>query len=108
MEKIVRVGILFSFYKSLLTKKQRDVINWYFNEDLSLNEIADLTDKSKQAVSDMILRTVNKLEQFDKNLDLINKNQKQLDNLLQIRQMLLDNKEKTEIIDLLDKMIEKV
>ena len=47
MEKIVKVAQLFDIYGALLNEKQRDVINCYYNEDLSLQEIADNTDRSK-------------------------------------------------------------
>ncbi len=48
MEKIVKVAQLYDVYGPLLNDKQRDVINCYYNEDLSLQEIADSDGKSKK------------------------------------------------------------
>ena len=56
MEKIVKVAELFDIYGPLLNEKQRDVINCYYNEDLSLKEIADNNNKYKKAISDMMTR----------------------------------------------------
>ena len=64
MEKIVKVAQLFDIYGSLLNEKQKDVINCYYNEDLSLQYIADNNNKSKQAISEMITRSVDKLFEF--------------------------------------------
>ena len=41
MEKNVEVGLLFSFYKNMLTDKQIESIDLYYNEDLSLSEISE-------------------------------------------------------------------
>lgn len=71
MEKIVKVAQLYDMYGPLLNEKQRDVINCYYNEDLSLQEIADNDGRSKQAISDMINRSVDKLFEFENELSLL-------------------------------------
>ena len=40
MEKNVKLSILCELYGELLTKKQYQIINDYYNNDLSLSEIA--------------------------------------------------------------------
>ena len=51
LEKTNRINTLLSFYESLLSDKQRKYMNLYYREDLSLTEIADSFDVSRQAVS---------------------------------------------------------
>lgn len=73
MEKLIEVVILFDYYGDLLSKRQYEVINEYYNEDLSLTEIAELNDISKQAVSESIKRGVNRLYSFENKLKLVEK-----------------------------------
>ena len=41
MAKNLEISFLLDFYGDLLTSKQREVIEYYYNDDLSLAEIAD-------------------------------------------------------------------
>ncbi|WP_099320916.1 MULTISPECIES: YlxM family DNA-binding protein [unclassified Anaerococcus] len=88
MEKIVKVAQLFDIYGSLLNDKQKDVINCYYNEDLSLQEIADNNNKSKQAISEMITRSVDKLFEFEDELSLLKKKEELKDALMSIRELM--------------------
>ena len=105
MEKIVKVAELFDIYGPLLNEKQRDVINCYYNEDLSLQEIADNNNKSKQAISDMMTRSVDKLFEFEDELSLLEKKEGLKDALMSIRELMessnyeLAIKEITDVID---------
>lgn len=56
MGKDLKIGVLLDFYGSLLHEKQRQVIDYYYNEDLSLSEIAELTGITRQGVRDSIKR----------------------------------------------------
>ncbi len=73
MEKNIRFGILYEYYGNLLNKKQSEAIEQYYLEDLSLTEIAELNDISKQAVSDMLKRSEKKLEKYEEKLGLLAK-----------------------------------
>jgi len=48
--------ILFDFFGDLLTEKQKEYFDLYYNEDLSLSEIAESAGISKQGVYDIISR----------------------------------------------------
>ena len=48
MEKNVKISLLFDFYKNLLTERQAESIDLYYNEDLSLAEIAEQDGLSRQ------------------------------------------------------------
>ena len=54
--KDLNIALLFDFYGEMLTEKQKDVIDLYYNEDLSLAEIAEHEGISRQGVRDNIKR----------------------------------------------------
>ncbi|WHH59420.1 YlxM family DNA-binding protein [Petroclostridium sp. X23] len=56
MSKNLEVSILYDFYKELLTDKQADVIDLYYNQDLSLSEISEHMNITRQGVRDCIKR----------------------------------------------------
>ena len=56
MEKNLNVSILLDFYGAMLTEKQREAVEYYYNDDLSLSEIADNQGISRQGVRDAIKR----------------------------------------------------
>lgn len=55
-EKDLRVSVLLDYYAPMLTDKQKDVIDLYYNEDLSLSEIAEHEGITRQGVRDSIKR----------------------------------------------------
>lgn len=66
MQKNLDISVLLDFYGDALTPKQREVIEFYYNEDLSLAEIAQIEGITRQGVRDSIKRgesTMNELEQ---------------------------------------------
>ena len=107
MEKIVKVAQLYDMYGPLLNEKQRDVINCYYNEDLSLQEIADNDGRSKQAISDMINRSVDKLFEFENELSLLKSKTELKASLLDIRE-LIESSNNKEAIRKLTEIIEKI
>lgn len=68
MEKHVEVSMLCQIYGKLLTEKQYEFINDYYNNDLSLSEIAENNDITRQAVRDIIKKGENKLFEFEEKL----------------------------------------
>ena len=107
MEKIVKVAQLYDIYGQLLNEKQRDVINCYYNEDLSLQEIADNDGKSKQAISDMINRSVDKLFEFENELSLLKSKTELKASLFEIRE-LIESSNNKEAIQKLTELIENI
>lgn len=57
IEKNINVSRLFDYYSSLLSDRQREVVNLYYNDDLSLGEIADLIGITRQGVRDAIKKS---------------------------------------------------
>ncbi len=60
--------MLMDIYGSLLTPKQRDYMNLYYNDDLSLQEIAEFAGISRQGVHDLIKRGEMTLKDTEKKL----------------------------------------
>ena len=71
MENLVEQGMLYDFYGSLLTPHQQQVYEMVVYQDLSLNEIAEQTGVSRQAVSDLVRRVSAQLEGYEARLGLV-------------------------------------
>ena len=85
MEKHVEVSILWQIYGKLLTDKQNKVLNYYYNDDLSLSEIAENNKITRQAVRDIIKKGEKKLFEFEEKLQIMRKmlkQEKQISNIL--------------------------
>lgn len=70
-EKDLSVSLLMDFYGEILTEKQREVINLYYNDDLSLSEIADEAKITRQGVRDCIKRGEATLREMESKLGLV-------------------------------------
>lgn len=68
MEKNVKISMLCDLYGSLLTEKQFEFIDNYYNKDLSLSEIAENYNITRQAVRDNIKKGEKKLFEFEEKL----------------------------------------
>ena len=68
MEKNVEVSMLLQIYGELLTEKQYRVIDYYYNEDLSLSEIAENEEITRQGVRDIIKKGEKKLFEYEEKL----------------------------------------
>ena len=77
MEKKVEVSILCQIDGKLLTDKQYEFIDDYYNNDLSLSEIAENNNITRQAVRDVIKKGESKLFEFEEKLLIMKKMQKQ-------------------------------
>ena len=73
MEKKVEIGILCEIYGALLTKRQFNILNAYANCDLSLTEIAENYNITRQAVNDIVKKGENKLLEYEKKLGIMKK-----------------------------------
>lgn len=68
MEEKVKISMLCEFYGKLLTEKQYELINDYYNNDLSLSEIAENNNITRQAVRDIIKKGEKKLFEYEEKL----------------------------------------
>ena len=70
MSKNLEISVLLDYYGGMLTDKQRDVIDLYYNQDLSLAEIAEHEKISRQGGRDNIKRGEAYLTELEENLHL--------------------------------------
>lgn len=85
---------LYDIYGSLLTEKQRNYFEDYYFSDLSISEMAENYDISRNGVFDQIKRAVAALEDYENHLHLHEKFKK-------IDSLEMDSKLKEEILNLL-------
>lgn len=71
MAKDLNVTVLLDVYGQLLTEKQRNAIDMYYNEDLSLAEIAEVIDISRQGVRESIKLGEGHLINFEEKLGVV-------------------------------------
>lgn len=66
----VDIDLLLSIYGAMLTDKQRDIATLYFEEDLSLAEIAQQEGVSRQSVHDTLQRVEKQLRTWEEKLGM--------------------------------------
>ncbi len=71
MEKIVEQGMLYDFYGSLLTEHQQKIYEMVVYDNLSLSEVAESENISKQAVHDLVKRCTSVMRQYELKLGMI-------------------------------------
>ena len=72
-EKNLKISLLLDFYGEVLTEKQREVVDLYYNEDLSLSEIGEQSQITRQGVRDCIKRGEATLLEMEEKLGLAGK-----------------------------------
>lgn len=71
MEKNIHISMLLETYGKLLTPKQYDVIDLYYNQNLSLAEIAEGENITRQGVRKNLVDAENKLFDYEEKLQLL-------------------------------------
>ncbi len=64
------INVLLDFYGDMLTEKQKSFLEYYYNDDLSLSEIADNEGITRQGVRDSIKRAEAQLYEMEERLGL--------------------------------------
>ena len=66
-----RMTMLFDFFGDMLTERQKEVYDLYYNEDLSLSEISENLGISRQGVRDLIVRSERSLSELEEKTGII-------------------------------------
>jgi len=105
------MNLLYDFYGSLLTDKQREIFEMYYFNDYSLGEISEILDISRQGVYDTLKRAESSLEFFEDKLNLLKKHNEiklKIDNirniLLEIKPYIIDPDAEKKFIKVLGKL----
>ena len=113
LDKSVEIGTLCAFYGGLLTQKQQDALRLYYEEDLSLGEIAEELDTSRQNVHELITRSAQKLRKYEEALGSMKRAAETAKQLRQAMTLLdgiqtadeFDKSRLTEAADLIERII---
>ena len=81
MDNFLYFNNLFNIYKDLLTEKNKNIFSYYYEDNLSLQEIADNLNVSKSYVGTTLKKCENKLQEYENKLQIYAKND-QLNKLL--------------------------
>ncbi len=89
MKPIDQLALLFDFYAPLLTSRQRELLQAYYLDDLSLGEIAGEEQVSRQAIHDQIKRAEHALQDFELRLGLVAEHRRRQVTLMQLQDLLV-------------------
>ena len=76
MNDLIYYSALFDYYGELLSEKERDYFKDYYFENLTLQEIAENNEVSRNAVSKALKSAKEKMEYFEKKLHLLSRKEK--------------------------------
>ena len=107
LDNTIMRTMLFDFYGDLLTEKQREYYDLHFNSDLSLQEIAEQSGVSRQAVWDIIRRAEQSLFEIEEKTGLVSRavrRRKSLEELEKMISMLPEGENKAEILRIVEEL----
>ncbi|MGD9964226.1 MAG: YlxM family DNA-binding protein [Candidatus Izemoplasmatales bacterium] len=73
IEETIRLNQLFDIYQELLTEKQKEYFRYYFSDNYSLSEIAELLKVSRNAVHLQLKNVTHNLEDLERKLHVLEK-----------------------------------
>ena len=111
-QKDMKYSLLLDFYGDILSDRRRELIELYYNEDLSLKEVSEITGISRQGVRDSVKKTEIELDELEEKLGMAKRFEdirNQLDTAIKELHKIADNdtadrKEISDIADYLSKI----
>lgn len=97
MENLFYYNNLYDLYGSLLTDKQKGYFEDYYFNNLSLSEMAENYEVSRNAISKQLHNIISKLEYYEDNLKLLDKR----DKLLNVSQKIENESIRRELEDII-------
>ena len=108
INKSIHISLLLEIYGNLLTIKQKQILTDFYDNNMSLGEIAENTSTSRQAVSDIIKRSQKILENYESKLLLLKKFNKIKNDITAIKNLITNNGDKNSINARLDNILEEI
>lgn len=104
VEEKIELSILLSLYGNLLTETQQKYMDLYYNEDYSLSEIGDNENITRQAVRTILLKSKNKLYEYEKKLGFYKK-EKEIKKIIEkLQKTTIDKKANQYITHIIEKL----
>ena len=73
LDELIYLSMLYDFYGDLLSEQKKKVFEDYVLNDLSLSEIAEQLNISRQGVHDIVKRCTQELKDYEDKLSLLKK-----------------------------------
>ena len=111
MKKNLNISVLLDFYGELVTKKQREMLELYYDQDLSLAEIAEGEGITRQGVRDAIKRGETVLLELEEKLALAarwKETEKKLEEISVLAARISEQNLKTSMVFDIEKCVEKI
>lgn len=108
MDRLSEMVYLLDFYGGLLTEKQHQIMSYHYEEDMSLSEISEIYEISRQAVHDIIKRSEKILLDFERELGLVKRHLALNEKLKVVKSLIIEYNEKNikKAVDLIDELID--
>ena len=107
-EKNLKIGFLLDCYGDVLTERRRTVLDYYYNDDLSLAEIADEIGISRQGVRDLIKNAEEELYFYEEKLGLAARFRKTREQAERLMELLKESGADGEIYQAAEELINSV
>ncbi len=105
VEEKIEISILLSLYGNLLTPTQKKYMEQYYNEDLSLSEIGENEQITRQAVRTILVKSKKKLQEYEENLQY-RKKEKEIKKLTQKLEETKLNQVQQQILEQINNLLE--
>lgn len=92
MEKNIKISMLLEIYGNLLTERQSDIADLYYNQNLSLSEIADEINITRQAVRKSLVEAEKNLFEYEEKLRFLEKSIQRRNKIDKILTLIDDDK----------------
>ena len=92
MDKSIKISMLLEIYGKLLTEKQAYTVELYYNQNLSLSDIADEVNITRQAVRKNLVEAEKNLFEYENKLNLFAKSIQRKEKIDEILKLIEDEK----------------
>ena len=103
-EKDLKKAYLLDFYGDVLTERKKEVLDMYYNEDMSLSEIAEALGITRQGARDLIKKAGDELLLFEEKLGMAKKFRLLCECTDRAESIIKDNKDDASLLEILSEI----